>query len=73
MLHWSETTMDNRKVENIMKAFDNVSIEPAVEEISIVADRFGIADLNMMKDIGYYIQSIHQENGKVVLHLREQK
>ena len=34
--------MDNQKVENIMKAFDNVSIEPALEEISIVADRFGI-------------------------------
>ena len=65
--------MDNQKVENIMKAFDNISIEPTMEEISIVADRFGIDDLNMIKDIGFYIQSIHQENGKVVLYLKEQK
>lgn len=65
--------MDNQKVENMMKAFDNVTITPAVGEISISADRFGIDDLNMMKDIGYYIQSIHQKDGKVVLYLREQK
>jgi hypothetical protein len=68
--------MNNKAVENITKAFDDVVITPTLETVSITADSFGSVDLKTIREYGFEVQSIYQKNGKVVvvLHeLREQK
>ena len=65
--------MNNKAVENITKAFDDVVITPTLETISITADSFGIVDLKAIREYGFEVQSIYQKNGKVVIDLREQE
>ena len=59
-------------MENIMKAFSDVTIEPTLGELYIVADSFGRVDLKTIRELGFEVQSIHQKNGKVVVYLDEQ-
>ena len=66
-------TMDNRKVEEITKAFSDVTIVPTLEELYIVADNFGKVDLKTIRELGFEVQSIYQKNGKVVIYLSEQE
>lgn len=63
--------MNNQAVENIMKAFSDVTISPSLQTIEIVADSFGVVDLKMIRESGFEIQSINQQDGKVVIHLME--
>ena len=65
-------TMNNRKVEEITKAFSDVTIVPTLEELYIVADSFGRVDLKTIRELGFEVQSIYQKNGKVVIYLSEQ-
>ena len=64
--------MNNRKVESITKAFPDVTIEPTLGELYIVADSFGRVDLKTIRELGFEVQSIYQKNGKVVVYLDEQ-
>jgi uncharacterized protein YlzI (FlbEa/FlbD family) len=64
-------TMNNQAVENIMKAFSDVTIEPMLGELYIVADSFGRVDLKTIRELGFEVQSIYQKNGKVVVYLGE--
>ena len=66
-------TMNNRKVEEITKAFSDVTIVPTLEELYIVADSFGKVDLKTIRELGFQVQSIYQKNGKVVIYLSEQE
>ena len=64
--------MNNRKLESITKAFPDVTIEPTLGELYIVADSFGRVDLKTIRELGFEVQSIYQKNGKVVVYLDEQ-
>lgn len=64
--------MNNQKLESITKAFPDVTIEPTLGELYIVADSFGRVDLKTIRELGFEVQSIYQKNGKVVVYLDEQ-
>lgn len=64
--------MNDKAVENIMKAFSDVTIEPTLGEVYIVAESFGRVDLKTIRELGFEVQSIYQKNGKVVIYLDEQ-
>jgi uncharacterized protein YlzI (FlbEa/FlbD family) len=64
--------MNDKAVENIMKAFSDVTIEPTLGELYIVAESFGRVDLKTIRELGFEVQSIYQKNGKVVIYLDEQ-
>jgi hypothetical protein len=64
-------TMNNKAVENIMKTFSDVTIEPSLQTVIIIAESFGVIDLKMIRESGFEIQSINQQDGKVVIHLME--
>ena len=63
--------MNNKAVENIMKTFSDVTIEPTLGELYIVAESFGRVDLKTIRELGFEVQSIYQKNGKVVVYLDE--
>ena len=64
--------MNDKAVKNIMKAFSDVTIEPTLGEVYIVAESFGRVDLKTIRELGFEVQSIYQKNGKVVIYLDEQ-
>jgi uncharacterized protein YlzI (FlbEa/FlbD family) len=64
--------MNDKAVKNIMKAFSDVTIEPTLGELYIVAESFGRVDLKTIRELGFEVQSIYQKNGKVVIYLDEQ-
>ena len=64
--------MNNRKVEEITKAFPDVTIVPTLEELYIIADSFEKVDLKTIRELGFEVQSIYQKDGKVVIYLSEQ-
>ena len=54
-----------------MKTFSDVTIEPTLGEVYIVAESFGRVDLKTIRELGFEVQSIYQKNGKVVVYLDE--